>query len=185
MVITAATAVASMLDPGSSALVCAGDGVVDALEGRGVTQVRRGPADAVVVEFHRDFNYERLATAHRAVCDGARLVATNDDPTYPTPDGPIPGAGAILAAVTTATGVKASVAGKPFPPMVSLVRSVVGDEPCTVVGDRDSTDGRFARALGARFAPVLSGATLKTDLPSDPPADVVAPNLASLVAGEC
>ena len=57
--------------------------------------------------FHRDFDYERLRIAARAVRRGARLLATNDDSTYPTPDGPIPGGGAILAAVVTATGRRA------------------------------------------------------------------------------
>ena len=54
----------------------------------GRPQRRRGRAvDAVVVGLHRDFDYERLRVAAAAVRRGARLLATNDDATYPTPDG--------------------------------------------------------------------------------------------------
>ena len=63
--------------------------------------------DAVLVGFHRNFDFERMRIAATAVRRGARLIATNDDATYPTPDGPIPGGGAILASVATATGCRA------------------------------------------------------------------------------
>ena len=56
-----------------------------------------GLVDAVIVGFHRTFDYESMLVASRAARNGARLIGTNDDATYPTPDGPIPGGGAILA----------------------------------------------------------------------------------------
>jgi 4-nitrophenyl phosphatase len=180
MVVTSAMAAARLLEPGETALVCGGPGVVEALEGRGVRAVGDGPADAVVVGFHRDFDYERMRIAATAVRAGARLIGTNDDATYPTPDGPIPGGGAILASIATAAGVQPIVAGKPYAPMVDLVRERLGPSG-TVVGDRPDTDGRFARALGYRFALVLSGVTRRDDLPVDPVPDVVADDLASLV----
>ena len=37
-----------------------------------------------------------MRIAATAAMRGARLIGTNDDATYPTPDGPIPGGGAIL-----------------------------------------------------------------------------------------
>jgi HAD superfamily hydrolase (TIGR01450 family) len=179
-VLTSAMAAARLVEPGERALVCGGPGIAEALEGRGATPVRDGDADAVVVGFHRDFDYERLRVAVRAVQRGARLIATNDDATYPTPDGPIPGGGAIVAAVAYASGVRAVVAGKPHAPMADLVREV-GGETGTVVGDRPETDGAFARTLGYRFALVLSGVTRETDLPVEPAPDTVAPSLAALV----
>jgi 4-nitrophenyl phosphatase len=157
--------------------------VEEALGERGVHTVRSGDADAVVVGWHRDFDYEGLTRAATAVMHGARLIGTNDDATYPTPDGLIPGGGAILAAVATAAGVHPTVAGKPHAPIVELVRSRLGREleGSTVVGDRPSTDGRLAKALGERFALVLSGVTKEGDLPVEPPPAEVAADLASLV----
>ncbi len=176
-VVTSAQAAASMLEPGMSALACAGPGVVEALEAREVEVVVGGRPDAVVVGFHTDFDYERLTVAHRAVDGGARLIGTNDDPTYPTPAGPTPGGGAILAAVATAAGVTPEIAGKPYAPMADLVRSMLGEGRIAMVGDRASTDGRFARMLQADFVLVLSGVTGPEDLPTDPVADLVCADL--------
>jgi 4-nitrophenyl phosphatase len=180
-VLTSAQAAASMLDPGSTALVCAGVGVEEALQRRGVRIVRTGRADAVVVGFHRDFDFDRLTAAFRAVQSGSRLIGTNDDATYPTPTGPLPGGGSLLAAVAYASGAKAEVAGKPFDPMAALIRDRVGPVE-TVVGDRPSTDGRLAVRLGARFALVLTGVTSERDLPVNPSPDVVGADLAAVLS---
>jgi 4-nitrophenyl phosphatase len=178
--ITSAQAAASMLEPGSSALVCAGAGVTEALTRRGVRAVRSGRVDAVIVGFHQDFDNDRLTAASRAVLNGARLIGTNADPTYPTPTGPIPGGGALLAAVAYATGADPEIAGKPGRPVAALVAERVGRVD-VVVGDRPSTDGRLARVLDARFALVLTGVTSADDLPVDPAPDVVAEDLAGVV----
>lgn len=180
-VVTSAMAAAALLEPGSTALVCAGPGVDEALERHGVRAVRDGDADAVVVGFHHDFDYGRLRAAATAVRRGARLIGTNDDATYPTPEGEIPGGGALLAAVAYASGVEPEVAGKPFEAMALAVRTAAGEGPHVMVGDRPSTDGRFARALGARFALVLSGVTRPEELPVDPAPDVVGADLAGVV----
>ncbi len=178
-VITSAMAAASLVEPGERVLVCAGPGVDEAVAGRGAIPMADGEADAVMVGFHRDFDYERLRIAAGAVRHGARLLATNDDATYPTPDGPIPGGGAILAAVVTATGVVPVVAGKPHAPMADLVRSRLGAEG-VMVGDRPDTDGRFAAVLGYRFGLVHTGVTLAHEV-VDPVPDLVAADLAALV----
>jgi 4-nitrophenyl phosphatase len=182
-VMTSAMAAAGLVEPGERVLVCGGPGIDEAVAGRGAVAVRDGDADVVVVGFHRDFDYERLRVAARAVDRGARLVATNDDATYPTPDGPIPGGGALVAAVAYATGVDPVVAGKPYRPMADLVRAV-GGPTGTVVGDRPETDGVFAGELGYRFALVLTGVTAASDLPVVPAPAIVAPNLEALVAAE-
>ena len=179
-VITSGQAAASMLQPSSTALVCAGKGVDEALQRRGIRTVRSGRADAVVVGWHREFDYERLTAAYRAVAAGARLIGTNDDATYPTPTGLLPGGGSLLAAVSYATGKPAEVAGKPFKAMVSLLKERVGRVE-VVVGDRASTDGALARNLGARFILVLSGVTDPDHLPVDPAPDLVANDLAAAV----
>jgi glycerol 3-phosphatase-2 len=166
-VVTSAQAAATLVEPGERVLVCGGPGIVEAVEARGAEVVDRQAAgngrvpDAVLVGLHHHFDYEGLLAASTAIHRGARFVAANDDPSFPTPDGPIPGAGAIVAAVATAAGVRPVVAGKPFGAMAELIRLRCGpgfDPARTVmVGDRPSTDGRFAAELGARFAFVRSG----------------------------
>src|SRR5207237_7597828 len=111
--------------------------------------------------------------------------ATNLDATYPIPDGLLPGAGAIVAAVATASGTEPEVAGKPFAPTVAMVRSRLGTHG-VVVGDRPSTDGALADALGWPFALVLSGVTQREAPPGgesipEPPPPFVADDLAALV----
>ena len=160
-VVTSAQAGAALVQPGETALVCGGPGIVEALERRDARPVRDGEADAVLVGFHRDFDWDRMRIASNLVRNGARFIATNDDATYPTPDGPVPGGGAIVASVATAAGVTPIVAGKPHQPMATLVRGICGSRfsaaSAIMVGDRWSTDGLFADTLGCRFALVRSG----------------------------
>ena len=182
--VAAATLLSAALQPGASVLACAGPGVVDALTGAGLRPVRRAPADAVVVGLHRDFDFDELDRASAAVRDGARFVATNLDATYPVAGGMIPGSGAIAAAVATASGRAPEVAGKPERPMVELVRTRLGMTG-VVVGDRPSTDGAFADALGWPFALVLSGVTRRDPVAGgesipEPPPPFVATDLAAL-----
>jgi HAD superfamily hydrolase (TIGR01450 family) len=179
-VVTSGVATASLVRAGETVLVCGGPGLTEELEAVGARTVRDGDADVVAVGYHRDFDYERMRIAARAVRRGARLVGSNADATYPTPDGPLPGAGAILASVVTAAGVPAQVAGKPHEPMARVVRSRLGPHGW-VVGDRLDTDGRFAVALGYRFALVLSGVTAAGDRDPAAPVDVVGDDLASVV----
>ena len=94
-------------------------------------------------------------------------MATNLDPTYPTPDGLEPGNGALVAAIATAGKVEPTVAGKPYAPVAELVHRTLGTvagDPANrsrhvVVGDLAATDGALARRLGFEFALVLSGVT--------------------------
>ena len=64
----------------------------------------------------RDLHLRAPGPGRRPPCAaGARLVGTNEDATYPTPDGLVPGAGAILAAVVTAAGAHARGGGQAPP----------------------------------------------------------------------
>jgi HAD superfamily hydrolase (TIGR01450 family) len=185
-VVTSAQAAAGLVAVGSSAMVCGGEGIREALEARGVDVRDEGPVDAVLVGFHRHFDYEGMRRASAAVRTGARLLGTNDDATYPTPEGLIPGGGAILAAVATAAGVTPIVAGKPYAPMAELVRSTLGapaDGPlgAVMVGDRPDTDGRFAVTLQCRYAQVWSGVTSEGDDLGLTP-DLIGQNLADIAA---
>jgi 4-nitrophenyl phosphatase len=182
-VVTSAMAAAALVEPGETVLVCGGPGVLEAVESRRARPVRDGDADAVIVGYDPGFDYSRMTAAAVAVRQGARLIATNDDATYPTPAGPVPGAGSILASVVTASGRQAVTAGKPFEPIAALVRAHLGRVDI-VVGDRADTDGRFATALGARFALVLTGVTTAADLPVSPTPATVSASFAELVDRE-
>jgi 4-nitrophenyl phosphatase len=172
-VLTSAMACGRLLPPESRVLVCGGPGIVEAVHRYGATVLDHAyvdeypdEVDVVVVGFHRHFDYEILRRAARAVRSGALFLATNQDPTYPTPEGEIPGGGSILAAIETAAGRAATVAGKPHHTMARALREMSGlfdDEvlisQAVMVGDRPSTDGTFAENLGCRFALVRSGVT--------------------------
>jgi glycerol-1-phosphatase len=178
----AAALVASGAATGAPVLASAGPGVVEALVARGLRVVSSGPVEAVVVGFHRDFDFDGLTRASDAARSGARYVATNLDPTYPIDGGVVPGADALAAAVSTAAGRDPEVAGKPALPMAELVRARYGGAG-VVVGDRPSTDGAFAAALGWPFALVLSGVggSVGGEPVPEPPPPFVATDLARLV----
>ena len=173
-VLTSSGAAATLLKRGQRVLVAGGPGVVEAVEQVGAIVAGRtdddsspdaqlktdANIDAVIVGFHGTFDFESMRRASAAVRSGAVLIGTNDDATYPTSTGLIPGGGSILAAIATASGVAPIVAGKPFAPMGELVRRTLGVNDlssCWMVGDRYSTDGAFAKTIGARFALVTSG----------------------------
>lgn len=180
-VVTSGQAAVSLIEPGSRVLAVGGTGVTEALVEAGLEMVDDpAHADVVLVGWTRSFDFERLTRAARAVWAGARLIGTNEDPSHPTPQGLLPGTGAILAAVATASGATPVVAGKPHPPIADLVARRAG-HVAVVVGDRASTDGALARHLGAPFALVYSGVTAKGGDPGEPAPDVVADDLAGVV----
>ncbi|HEV8065363.1 MAG TPA: HAD-IIA family hydrolase [Acidimicrobiales bacterium] len=184
--ISSPMAAAKMLERGENALVLGGPGVIEALDGEGVRTFEPGAVpkgtkvDAVVVGFDLKFDFGRLAAATTALRSGARLIGTNDDATFPAPEGLWPGAGSFLAAVSTAGGAKPQIAGKPYAPVADLVRASIGTVE-RVVGDRPSTDGRFAAELGVAFGLVLSGVTPPDHGPIEPEPDAEADDLATLV----
>ncbi len=188
-VLTSAMAAALLLEAGERALVLGGPGIIEELTERGVATVRPGtsreigPVDAVVVGLDPFFDFSSLAAAAAALHAGARLIGTNDDPSLPTPAGRLPGAGSLLAAVACAGGVTATIAGKPYPATVGLVRERIGEVEM-VVGDRPSTDGILARRLDARFGLVLTGITPARHGRLDPEPDLEAADLLALVRSE-
>ena len=166
-VITSAMSAASILEPGGKVLVCGGRGLREEVARAGCEVVvahenpgRRDAYSDVVVGLYREFDYTVLADAMRAVRSGARLVGSNSDNSYPTPDGLLPGGGSVLAAIATAAGVEPVVTGKPHAPMARLVGRVcdgIGPDGMVMVGDKPATDGAFAAEIGCRFIQVLTG----------------------------
>lgn len=140
-------------------------------------------AGVVVVSGHRGFDYEELLTAKLALDRGATLVATSHDPTMPMPGGDWPGTGAILAAVETASGREAEIAGKPERHLFEMALAAIGGgERVAMVGDRISSDIDGGRAAGLATVLVLSGASDRADAEAAEPApDHVIENLAGLL----
>lgn len=190
-VVTSSQAAGSLLGVGERVLLGGGPGASEAIERNGAVVVGRSDVDdeidyssidTVVVGYHSTFDYRGLTRLSGAVRSGARLIATNDDATYPTPRGLIPGGGSILAAVAAAAGVTPIIAGKPHEAMANVVRKVSESADLSnawMIGDRSSTDGLFARRVGCRFAHVMTG-VVRESKPEDGAA-IVAENLAQAV----
>ena len=180
-VVTSSQAAGALLRKGERVLLGGGPGAVEAIENAGAILAGRSDDhkadeqideqfDVVMVGYHATFDYRGLTRLSQAVRNGARLIATNDDATYPTPHGLIPGGGSILAAVSAASGVEPIIAGKPHKPMADLVRQVLGVNDLShawMVGDRPSTDGLFAQTVGCKFAQVLTGISSAADAKGD------------------
>jgi HAD superfamily hydrolase (TIGR01450 family) len=155
-IVTSAQAAALAVEPGTTAMVIGEEGLVEATKARGLVADAK-PA-SVLVGWQRQFDFSTVADAATAVRDGALLVATNDDPTHPTPEGLLPGTGALVAAIATASEQPPLIAGKPGALMAALVEARATGI-ALVIGDRPSTDGAFARRLGSPFGLVQSEAT--------------------------
>jgi glycerol 3-phosphatase-2 len=140
-------------------------------------------ASVVVVSGHREFDYAALLTAKRALDRGAALIATSRDPTMPMPGGEWPGTGAILAAVETASGRVAEIAGKPERHLFELALAAIGGNGrVAMVGDRVSSDIEGGRRAGLETILVLSGTSGRAEAEAaDPRPDHVADDLAGLL----
>ncbi|HSG86056.1 MAG TPA: HAD-IIA family hydrolase [Candidatus Limnocylindrales bacterium] len=147
--------------------------------------VAAGHPEAVVVGLDPQLTYLRLAVAADAIRAGARFIATNRDPIYPTERGVRPGAGSIVAAVEATTGVTPVSIGKPEPWLLELAAHAVGAEArdAIMVGDGIRTDLGAARAVGARCVFMLTGVTSRDEveaLPPDARPDAIAADAAEL-----
>ena len=125
-----------------------------------------GRPEAVVVGLDPTIDYLRLAVATDCVRAGARFVATNRDPVYPTERAVRPGAGSIVAALEAASGVTPVSIGKPEPYLLEEAARAVGRDPAeaVMIGDGLVTDIAAARAVGARSVLMLTGVTTRDDV---------------------
>lgn len=184
-VLTSATAVAEAVAaevPGAGVYVVGSAALRAELRVAGLEVVGGGDssADAVVVGGHSGFDFAELHEAMTAARAGAELWATNRDPVYPTATGLLPGTGAIVAAVETASGRTARVAGKPEPAMFEAARRRLRADRPAIVGD--SLDSDIAGGAAAGFATilVLTGRATEADAERAPVRpDAVLPNLAA------
>lgn len=159
----AAAVVAERVPAGSAVLVVGAEALAELVAAAGLRPVRSvaeaGPAGpvAVVQGLAPETTWADLAEATLAVRAGALWVTGNLDDTLPTPQGPLPGNGALVAAVRTATGAEPVVAGKPEPALHDESVRRVGSRRPLVVGDRLDTDVLGAVRAGADSLLVLTG----------------------------
>jgi NagD protein len=167
-VFTCAMATARFLaqqKPHGTAYVIGEGGLLTALHNNGYAVVDREP-DYVVVGEGRTLTFEMLEVGLRMIRGGAKLVATNLDPSCPTQDGLRPGCGSIVAMLESASGVRAFGVGKPSPLMMRAARKELGlrAEQTVMIGDTMDTDILGGVQLGYRTILVLSGGTDRGDL---------------------
>ena len=190
-VVTSALGIAFMLDreypKGTKIFMIGENGICAALEEKGfeILSVERAQdAQIFVMGIDRGINFQKVAEATLLVRNGIPFYATNTDRTFPTPRGEIPGAGAWLSIITTATGVNPIVAGKPYPFLMELALEKLGTkkEETLVVGDRLETDIAAGQRVGCPCALVLSGVSTRKEADQwTPKIDMVADDLASLI----
>jgi NagD protein len=164
---TSALATADFLDsqrPGGTAFAIGEAGLTTALHDAGYTLTERSP-DYVVLGETRTYSFERIAQAIRLVASGARFIATNPDPTGPTPDGPLPATGSVAALISRATGVEPYFVGKPNPLMMRSALNAIDahSETTAMVGDRMDTDIVAGLEAGMHTILVLTGSTRRDE----------------------
>lgn len=190
-VVTSALGVAHMLtqkfQPGSKAFMIGEEGIRAALAAKGfeILSLERAPeAHFFVMGIDRQINFEKMREAALLVRVGVPFYATNPDKTFPTPRGEIPGAGAWISVITTATNIEPTYAGKPYPFMMELSLERLGTrkEETLVIGDRLETDIAAGQTVGCPCALVLSGVSTREQAETWAPAiDIIADDLSILV----
>jgi 4-nitrophenyl phosphatase len=120
----------------------------------------------VAASMDRAVTYEKLKRASLLIRGGARFVATNLDPTYPSDEGMLPGTGTLIAALATASETKPVAVGKPEPTMFELALEAMGAraETTAMLGDRVDTDLVGGRRAGCTTIGVLSGSSGRAEM---------------------
>jgi 4-nitrophenyl phosphatase len=183
----AAHAMAQKFPPGTKVFMIGEGGLRIPLEKSGfevLATENASQAGAVVMGMDRGVNFQKLTEATLLVRSGVPFYATNTDKTFPTPRGQIPGAGAWISVITTATTVEPIVAGKPFPFLMDLSMEKLEAQPqeTLVIGDRLETDIAAGQAVGCPTALVLSGVSSREQGEHwKPKIDIIVDDLATLV----
>lgn len=144
-------------------------------------------ADVLVVGMDRGLTYDSLAAGLDALRSGARLIATNEDGTYPVPQGLRPGAGAMVGALRGMGFLPDAVIGKPSPIAYDLALRHIEVDPqhLLMIGDRLETDIAGGLSAGIDAALVLSGISTLEDVDrSGIRPTWVVDDIAALVRGE-
>ena len=162
---SAARLLAEQLQPGAAVLIVGTDSLAAEIRKVGLVPVRQwseGPV-AVVQGHSPQTGWPDLAEAALAIRSGALWVAANVDKTLPSERGLLPGNGAMVAALRTATDSAPQVAGKPEPTLLTDALARGKFRSPLVVGDRLDTDIAGANAAGLPSLLVLCGVSTAAD----------------------
>jgi 4-nitrophenyl phosphatase len=174
---------ASQYPHGGNIFVVGMPGLIETLEEYGFPNSEADPV-AVVAGIDYTVSYEKLQVATLLIRSGVPFIGTNPDKTFPTPEGQVPGAGAIIAAISAATDTEAVIVGKPQPTIFHNAMQFLGEDPqdVLVVGDRLETDIAGGQAAGCKTAVTLTGvSTLEQASKWTPTPEFIVEDLASLV----
>ena len=154
-------------DGPSDTFVVGEEGLGEELELMGHKIVNPEDAQVLAVGMDRNISYEKLDGALSALNSGVKFYATNNDKTFPTPDGESPGAGASVGAIIGMGFEPKRIVGKPSSITAEIAVEVAGiDSPgdCLVIGDRLETDILMANRAGMDSALVLTGVETRKSL---------------------
>jgi 4-nitrophenyl phosphatase len=168
---------------GGPVFIAGEDGLRQALESNGFFHAEENVLAVVSSQF-RQLTFDSLKHATLLLRTGVPYFHTNPDPSFPTPEGLIPGSGAVLAYLETASGRKAEIAGKPSPHLflLALQRLHLSPLETIAIGDRLDTDILGGQRAGCRTGLVLSGVTTPEEVKTwEPAPDLIAKDLAEMV----
>ncbi|TWT73044.1 HAD-IIA family hydrolase [Allorhodopirellula solitaria] len=154
------------LKPNGTAYIIGEGGLLQAMHQNGFSIVDHAP-DFVVVGEGRTVTLDALESAVNMILGGAKLIATNMDPSCPTQSGTRPGCGATVAYLEAVTGRKAFSVGKPSPIMMRAARKELNlaTSQTVMIGDTMDTDILGGVQMGYRTVLTLTGGTRREDLP--------------------
>lgn len=167
-IITSSVAAARFLQkrkPGARVFAVGMPGMFRTLEAHGFT-LTDTDVDFVVVGIDWEVTYAKIATASRLIRQGATFIGTNPDLTFPTPDGLVPGAGSIIAAVQAASETTPIMIGKPETAMFEMALDFLGAPRArtAMLGDRLETDILGGQRAGLRTILVCTGIHTRADV---------------------
>jgi 4-nitrophenyl phosphatase len=129
-----------------------------------------GAPHAVVVGLDLEFTYQKLIVAVDCIRRGARFIATNRDPVYPSDRGMLPGVGTIVAAVEVGAEIVPLLIGKPAPLLLEMAARAAGIPlgEAVMIGDSIPSDLAAAVAIGIPCILMLTGVSSRADVDALP-----------------
>ncbi|WP_416295738.1 HAD-IIA family hydrolase [Paenibacillus illinoisensis] len=154
--------------PDAQVLVIGEEALRNELRAIGITMTEDPTQSThVLVGMDRQFHYDKLHLAAKAVRHGAVLIATNPDSCCPVQGDIIPDTGSILSSIEAASQQKTSVViGKPsrYYAEKAIQLLNVNNSRCLMIGDRLETDILFGQQNGMKTALVLTGISSREDI---------------------